>query len=65
MTDYPTGHLKRHPDTGDVAMRTHFPETIPELARLAWVIVSAVSGARSGSTADVSDWPDLPVAEGS
>lgn len=54
---YLTGHVKRHRDTHDVAVRTAFPEdTYPDMA---WLVATIHIGPRTATTAEVSDWDDL------
>lgn len=55
------GHIKRNPDSGEVAIRTIFD--IPELAHMAWLIATANSGARYVGDDVVADWTDLFVPE--
>lgn len=63
MSEYTQGHVKRDPVTGDVALRTHFPEDNPTLGRLAWLIGSQTMGSRHGVTSEVDSWDDLYVPE--
>lgn len=57
---YLTGHVKRNPETGEVAIRTIFPEDQgPQLANMAWLVATQSSGARTLPSRDVVDWPDL------
>jgi hypothetical protein len=53
------GHVKRDADTGAVAIRTHFDETNPQLAPMAWLIATVNMGPRHASTTDVADWEDI------
>ena len=65
-TEYLTGHVKRNPETGMIAIRTIFPETDDQFRAMAWLIATPNIGARNGSTADVDSWDDLytpPVPE--
>lgn len=55
------GHVKRNPTTGDVALRTRFDETVPELVNLAWLVASTGMGPRTTSSSEVADWDDLYV----
>lgn len=67
-TGYLPGHLKRNPETGEVAVRTVFDESQGGLmATMSWLIASTDSGARNAKTADVEAWPDLfiPATDGS
>lgn len=54
-----TGTIKRDPITGSVAIRTHFDDTNPQLAGLAWLIGTPNLGPRSGTNTDVADWDVL------
>ena len=73
VSDYRTGHIKRNPDTLEVAIRMMFsddPEN-PQMARLAWLIGNPSMGARNAPTSEVDDWPDVfiplppaPLVEG-
>lgn len=58
-----TGHVKRNPATGSVAMRTHFDESVPELARLAWAVLNIGPGPRRLTSEEVADWDDLYIPE--
>ena len=60
---YLTGHVKRNTETGAVAIRTHFDESIPQLARRAWQVATSDTGGRGAFTADVEDWDDLFIPE--
>ena len=58
------GHVKRDPDTGAVAVRTIFDETL--FARLAWLITDPAKGSRHAFSSEVDGWDDLYVpVEGS
>lgn len=60
MTVYSTGHVKRDPVTGVVAVRTRLPEDDPQLAVMAWRVASdGRVGSRHTSTAEVDGWDDL------
>lgn len=54
-----TGTIKRDPVSGAVAIRTHFDETNPQLASLAWLVATVGSGPRSATSAEVAEWDDL------
>lgn len=56
-----SGHVKRNPVTGAVAVRNHFPDDDPDFAGLLWAVVSPRVGARNASTAEVAEWDDLYV----
>ena len=59
------GHIKRNPETGDVAIRTIFPEdSSPQLANMAWLVATPNVGARHCKSADVEDWADLYIPPG-
>lgn len=53
------GTIKRDPATGAVAIRTHFDETNPQLAPMAWIVASIKLGSRQASSAEVAEWDDL------
>lgn len=59
------GSIKRDPDTGAVAVRTHFDESNPQLAPMAWLVGSITMGSRHATSTEVDDWDDLytPPAE--
>lgn len=59
------GHIKRDPASGAVAIRTHFDESNPQLAPMAWVVASPKVGARNAATTEVDGWDDIytPVVE--
>ena len=59
----PTGTVKRDPITGSVALRTHFDETVPQLAGMAWLICTVNIGPRSAASSEVESWDDLYVPE--
>lgn len=59
MTVYQTGHAKRDPATGSIALRTAFSEDEPVLAALAWIVASNRVGARHATTAEVDGWDDI------
>ena len=54
MTNYSPGHIKHHPDTRQVAIRTRHQR--PDMA---WSVATSSSGARHSTDADVRDWDDL------
>lgn len=63
---YLPGHVKRNPDTQEIALRTTFDESIESLAHLAWLVSTVTRGARNVRTPEVEAWEDLYVpAEGS
>lgn len=60
MSEYLVGHIKRDSVSGDVAIRTIFPEDKePQLAALAWLIAASRTGARHAKTEEVDGWTDL------
>lgn len=56
---YSAGHVKRDPVTGEVAIRTGFDDSSPELANLAWLGATVSGGPRHHTTAEVTNWQDL------
>lgn len=58
---YQPGHVKRNPETQEVALRTTFDEDIDSLAHLAWLVSTLTWGARNARTAEVEAWDDLLV----
>ena len=59
-TTYQAGHTKRNPATGEVAIRTIFPEDQGgQMATMAWLVATANVGARNAKTEDVAAWDDL------
>lgn len=54
-----TGTVKRDPVSGAVAIRTHFDESNPQLAPMAWLIATTNIGPRSASSSEVAEWDDL------
>lgn len=59
---YNQGHVKRDPDSGSVAIRTQFDDSVPELAAMAWLVATVNVGARHAKTEDVDAWDDLYTA---
>jgi len=59
MSEYHQGHIKRNATTAEVAIRTSFDESIPQLANMAWLIATMNIGARNATTAEVAGWDDL------
>lgn len=53
------GHVKRDPTTGSVAVRTHFDDSNPQLANLAWLIATVNVGPRTAPSSEVAEWADL------
>jgi hypothetical protein len=61
---YELGHVKHNVETGDVAIRTIFPEDqSPQLAAMAWLVATAGQGARHTTSDDVKTWDDLFIPE--
>jgi len=59
---YETGHIRRNTETGEVALRTIFPEDQgPQMANMAWLIATKNVGARNCPTTEVEQtgWVDL------
>lgn len=62
--EYLTGHVKRNPDTGAVAIRTIFPTNNNEqLANMAWLVATTNIGARHIRNEDAEGWDDLYTPE--
>ena len=59
MSDYLTGHVKRNPDSGAVAVRSVLSEDNPQLLNMAWVVATPGSGSRTAPTTEVESWADL------
>lgn len=59
---YLAGHVKRNPDTGEVALRTTFAEE-GQFAFLAWLIATPTIGARNARSTEVEGWDDLHTPE--
>lgn len=53
------GAIKRDPASGAVAIRTHFDESNPQLAPMAWLIATTNIGPRSAPSSEVADWDDI------
>ena len=60
---YATGHVKRNPDSGEIAFRTSFSEDMPSFENLAWIICTTTWGARNAKTAEVDAWDDLYIPQ--
>lgn len=65
MPNYLMGHVKRDPETGEVAIRNYFDEANPQLAKMAWRAAGPRGGSRHLTTAEVEGWDDLytPIAQ--
>lgn len=57
---YRTKHVKHNPDTGEIAVRTVFPEDGPMASR-AWQKATINRGGFFVPTSDVESWDDLYV----
>lgn len=62
---YLAGHVKRNAETNEIAMRTTFSDdtSVPQMARLAWLVSTVSMGARNAYTAEVESWADLFIPE--
>lgn len=61
---YEKCHVKRNPETGEVALRTQFPEDrTPRLAGMAWLVSTPNIGSRHAHTNEVESWDDLFIPE--
>lgn len=60
---FATGHVKRNPETGAVAVKTHFPADDPVLGRRAWQMATVNTGGRAVTESEVLGWDDLYVPE--
>lgn len=58
---YREGHVKRNPDTGEVAVRNAFDDDWSTMSGKTWIICGTFYGVRSGSSEEVSSWDDLYV----
>ena len=56
---YETGHVKRNPADGSVAVRTVFPDDEPALAGQAWLMATTGRGAHFARAEDVAGWDDI------
>jgi hypothetical protein len=59
---YYTGHVKRDPVSGAVAIRTIQPEDPDVITPQAWLLATTNLGAHTKSTTDVDEWEDLHIA---
>jgi hypothetical protein len=59
---FATGHIKRNPATGAVAIRTRFPDD-EAYGKRAWQIANVNVAPRSATTDEVAGWDDLFVPE--
>lgn len=60
MSEYAEGHVKRDPETGVIALRTHFPDNA-DFTTMTWLCASSVRGPYNVGTAAVDAWDDLFV----
>lgn len=58
MADYRTGHVKRDPATGAVAIRTVWDEVGPHAIHT-WGVFTTGSGAVTKITSEVDHWDDI------
>jgi hypothetical protein len=61
---YLTGHVKRDPVTKSVAIKTIFPDNVPELAGQSWLVATVNFGPRTAPTEAVASWDDIYTPEG-
>ena len=60
MANYLTGHIKHNVETGEVALRTIFPEDQgQQMANMAWLVATKNIGARNAPSTEVAGWADL------
>lgn len=57
--DFATGHVKRNPSTGDVALRTRYQPTNEKLESMLWLVSSSVTGVKYVGDDVVAAWDDL------
>lgn len=60
MSDYAAGHVKRNPENGTIALRTHFPDN-SDFTNMLWLISNVVHGPSHAGNATVEGWDDLFV----
>ena len=60
MSEYATGHVKRNPENGAIALRTHFPDN-SDFTNLLWLTSNVIHGPSNCGTAAVEDWEDIYV----
>lgn len=61
--EFTTGHVKRNPANGDVALRTRYQPTNDKLANMLWLTASAVTGVKYVGDDVVAGWDDLFIPE--
>lgn len=59
------GHIKRNPESGEVAIRTIFGDETPQMAAMKWLVATTNFGSRYATDDGVADWDDLYTPEGS
>lgn len=59
---YTQGHVKRNPENGSIAVRTHFPDNA-DFVNMTWLVSSIVHGPSHAATAAVEGWDDIFVPE--
>lgn len=62
MSDYATGHVKRDPASGSVAVRTHFPDNA-DFVSMTWLVSHVAHGPQNVATSAVEGWDDLFVPQ--
>ena len=55
------GHVKRNPDTGDVALRTPF--STQDFPDNSWIVIGVRSGAKTRPHSHVEGWDDIYTQE--
>ena len=63
MSDYQTGHVKRDPQTGNIAIRTIQSDTDPLIRERAWLGSTTFRGSFFATTETVASWDDLFVPD--
>lgn len=58
---YAVGHVKRDPESGEVAVRTIFPVDDYVDPEMEWLCVAPNTGPRNTSTTTVEEWDDIYV----
>jgi len=62
--DYLANHVKRDPESGNIAIRTIFNSgDNPQLSRMEWLVASPVTGPHHASITEVEGWDDLYIPE--
>lgn len=60
---YRTGHIKRDPVSKSSAIKTIFPDNVPELAGQSWLVASVNLGPKYVPTEAVESWDDIYTPE--